>query len=258
MRQSGYLIVEGNIGAGKSTFAKALTRAFHDLGLAAEYLPEPDEQTNPFLQRYYSNSKRWAFTMQCHLLGKRFEATQYAQHGAQAGRGWFIMDRSYFGDLCFANVQRRDGYFDDDEFKSYVTLHHAMQTFIHFPTAAIFLEVDPSRCLERINKRMSEKEGRKCESSISMKYLSELNDELVKLSRFMNGKAEIFRSFGWNAPKTSEGIDQIAARLVGSITEHKLSDRFDTYSPWGADGDKLFEVDGISDFKGLAQRECSI
>ncbi|MBR4984882.1 MAG: hypothetical protein IKY83_04000 [Proteobacteria bacterium] len=30
----------------------------------------------------------------------------------QAGNGWYILDRSYFGDLYFANVQMKDGYTD--------------------------------------------------------------------------------------------------------------------------------------------------
>lgn len=45
---SGVIIVEGNIGAGKSTFAQHLAKA-----LDGEYLPEPADGTNPYLADYY-------------------------------------------------------------------------------------------------------------------------------------------------------------------------------------------------------------
>ena len=44
----GVIIVEGNIGAGKSTFAQILARA-----LDGEYLPEPADGTNPYLEDCY-------------------------------------------------------------------------------------------------------------------------------------------------------------------------------------------------------------
>lgn len=59
MRQNGYVIIEGNIGAGKSTFAHALVTVFKANGLKAQLLSEPDETNNPFLPLYYSDPKRW-------------------------------------------------------------------------------------------------------------------------------------------------------------------------------------------------------
>ena len=73
----GLVIVEGNIGAGKSTFAKHLADA-----LNGEYLPEPDEKTNPYLADYYRDPARWAFDVQMFLLTKRYRAQRYAQSKA--------------------------------------------------------------------------------------------------------------------------------------------------------------------------------
>ena len=84
MNASGYVIIEGNIGVGKSTFSAILAEEFKRAGLRAEYLPEPDETTNPFLEAYYKDPAAHAYEMQCHLLHKRFEATQYAVAGARA------------------------------------------------------------------------------------------------------------------------------------------------------------------------------
>lgn len=236
--KSGYIIVEGNIGAGKSTFAQALAKAFQALGHNAEYLAEPADGTNPFLPLYYEDPKRWAFTMQAHLLSKRYEMTQYAQHGALMGKGWFIMDRSYFGDLYFANVQMKDGYFTPDEYASYVSLHKAMQANIHFPTAAIFLDCKPEVCKQRIEKRMSESEGRKCESAIDLGYLKSLDEEIASLSRFMSTQTRT-HELAWDREREPDEIAKVAieaAEIIITIDET-------IYSPWGDRAKGLFRCE---------------
>ena len=229
MMKSGYIIIEGNIGAGKSTFARALTDAFIALGHNAEYLAEPADGTNPFLPLYYENPKRWAFTMQAHLLSKRYEMTQYAQHGALMGNGWYILDRSYFGDLYFANVQMKDGYFTPDEYASYVSLHKAMQANIHFPTTAIFLNCPPDICKRRISKRMSEREGRACESAIDIEYLRSLDDEIDKLADFMKRQTRTIE-LNWHVERSDADILDTAQHVARNIAHNELNG----YSPWCA------------------------
>lgn len=241
MRESGYIIIEGNIGAGKSTFAQALVKAIRDLGCQAKYLAEPDESNNPFLSLYYADPKRWAYTMQTHLLSKRYEMTQLAQHGALSGNGWFIMDRSYFGDLYFAKVQMKDGYFLPAEFDSYVSLHKAMQANIHFPTAAIFLDCLPDVCKQRIDKRMTEKAGRACESSIGIDYLQSLQVEIEKLEAFMVTQTRVIRK-DWNTHQTDGDIEIAAHETAHQLiqSDNKTSD---FYSPWGACASELLSCE---------------
>lgn len=237
MRQNGYIIIEGNIGAGKSTFAQILADSIRALGAEAQCLAEPDETNNPFLSLYYADPKRWAFTMQAHLLSRRYEMTQYAQHGALSGKGWFVMDRSYFGDLYFANVQMKDGYFTPAEYDSYVSLHKAMQANIHFPTVAIFLQCAPATCLSRISKRMSEKAGRACESSIEPGYLQSLQDEIDRMKSFMQTQTttiEIPWDTDLNADDIKKVSDDLAKRLAGDDTVQTSP-----YSPWGACASEL-------------------
>lgn len=245
MRKSGYIIIEGNIGAGKSTFAKILVEEMQKFGVNANYLPEPDETNNPFLPLYYGDPKKYAYTMQMHLLSKRYAATQYAQWGALSGQGWFIMDRSYFGDLCFANVQMKEGMFTDDEFASYISAHKSMQTNIHFPTAAIFLDVLPTVCKCRIDKRMSEKEGRKCESDISLEYLSDLGYEITRLRYFMEERCPVEQLL-YDDDLSLDEIREIAHNLADRIL-NSCDKRTDFYSPWGACSNALFDVERNND-----------
>ena len=244
MRTNGYVIIEGNIGAGKSTFAQALSKAIALYGCAAHYMPEPDETNNPFLPLYYADPKRWAFTMQAHLLSQRYEMTQFAQHGALAGKGWFIMDRSYFGDLYFANVQMKDGFFTPDEYRSYVSLHKAMQANIHFPTAAIFLACEPKTCLTRINKRMTEKAGRACESSIQIGYLQSLQAEIVKMRNFLSTQTEV-HILPWDEKQSDTEIFKKACEIAETLIKDFKQLNF--YSPWGACANALFRKETTND-----------
>ncbi len=113
--ENGVIILEGNIGAGKTTLAHKISAAIKLLGLKSQTHEEPASGTNPFLDDYYKDPKATAFKMQMFMLAKRFRTTMNAQCNAADGGGWHVLDRSYYGDICFANVQRKLGFFDENE-----------------------------------------------------------------------------------------------------------------------------------------------
>ena len=149
---AGVIIIEGNIGAGKSTFAQHLANA-----LDGEYLPEPADGSNPYLEDYYKDPSRWAFEMQMFLLTKRYRAQKYAQSKIRHNGGFVVLDRSYYGDVCFANVQRKMLYFSERDYSTYLSHHSDMKTNLEPPAMAIFLNVSPEICQARIEKRLTEK-----------------------------------------------------------------------------------------------------
>ncbi len=226
--KGGLVVIEGNIGAGKSTFAKILAESLNGI-----YIPEPDENTNPYLSDYYAHPARWSFEMQMYLLTRRYRAQRSAQCAIRAGsQKFFVMDRSYFGDVCFANVQRLLGYFDERSYNTYMMHHSDMKVMLEPPAMAIFLDVDPIPCKGRISKRMSEKAGRNCESSIDLDYLLALNCEIHKLAKSLEGKT-IVKHISWNEPKTP---DQIKAVCDDIATELQNAER-SVYDFWtGIDG----------------------
>lgn len=215
MKRSGYVIIEGNIGVGKSTFSQALANAIAMRGCRSEYLPEPDDTTNPFLDQYYKDPSAFAYKMQMHLLHARFASTRYAQAAALAHLGWYILDRSYYGDICFANVQAKSGYFTPAECESYLQAHRNMREFIEPPTAAIFLSAPPAVCKSRIERR-----ARPCETEkpIPLEYLVALDEEIEKLERVLDARCRVLH-LPWHLDQTP---DQIAAR-TGSVADALLS-----------------------------------
>lgn len=211
-RDSGYVIIEGNIGVGKSTFSQLLVDALRRAGVRAEYLPEPDEKTNPFLAQYYADPARYAYAMQMHLLHQRFKSTRYAQAAALAGKGWYVLDRSYYGDICFANVQVKDGYFTEAEQASYLDAHRNMREFIEPPTCAIFLHASPETCKRRIEVR-----ARECEEGVPLDYLRALQGEIDALEKTLRARGPVI-GLDWSDDadlwELRERADKLANRLL--------------------------------------------
>ena len=213
MKEFGVVILEGLIGVGKSTFCGKLAEK-----LGGEALFEPDETNNPFLPLYYKDPARWAYTMQTHLLSCRYRAHLYAQAKVMHQRnGWCVMDRSYFGDACFARVQDKLGYFSEAEFKSYFHMHKDMQMNILYPTAAVFLEASPETCNRRIAKRITEKTGSACESAIDLDYLRMLNDEIQRMKQDLRNQGVPVIEIDWNEDKTPDEIEAKAADVADGL-----------------------------------------
>lgn len=226
--KSGVIIIEGNIGAGKSTLAQILANK-----LNGEYIPEPNEADNPYLSDYYVDPARWAFNIQMFLLTKRYRAHKYAQTRAQHSGGFVVMDRSYYGDVCFANVQRQLGYFSQRDYSTYLC-HHTDMKFegLKPPAVALFLDVSPDKCLERINARFRRNSGRECESGISLGYLNALDDEISALSASM-APCTYVKHIPWGIDRSENEIKKQCDALVLEIRAKKQT----AYDFWtGANG----------------------
>lgn len=223
MNTSGYVILEGNIGVGKSTFCRHLADAIRAEGgkeQRAEYVPEPDEKTNPFLDDYYRDPAGHAFEMQCHMLHRRFAATQYAVAGARNGKGWYILDRSYYGDVCFARVQLAMGYFTEGQFKSYLDAHKSLRSFLEPPSAAIFLRAKPETCNRRIARR-----ARDCEAGIDPGYLEAIQEQIDRLETSLRHRTRVI-ALEWDDDRSDDDL-RAEARAVALRLLHMHTDEFD-------------------------------
>ena len=162
-RKRGAVIsIEGLIGCGKSTLVT-------NLCIKRNYVPffEPVE-TNPYLEDYYKDPKRFAFTMQVHLLWERYKMFQNAYYRSLQGEVC-VLDRSPQGDYAFALVQDMDGYFTKNEFTTYQNMNKILHSQMASSDLMIWLDISPKEAVERIKKR-----SRECECSISLEYLEHL------------------------------------------------------------------------------------
>ena len=162
-RKRGAVIsIEGLIGCGKSTLVT-------NLCIKRNYVPffEPVE-TNPYLEDYYKDPKRFAFTMQVHLLWERYKMFQNAYYRSLQGEVC-VLDRSPQGDYAFALVQDMDGYFTKNEFTTYQNMNKILHSQMASSDLMIWLDISPKEAVERIKKR-----SRECECSIPLEYLEHL------------------------------------------------------------------------------------
>ena len=157
-----FIALAGNIGCGKTTAAKLISRTF-DLELFDE--PVID---NRFLADYYKDMKRWSFTLQLEFLIKR---TQHHELIARVPKSC-IQDRTLYEDPeIFAKYLHGLGYMDDRELELYFDYFERLNRDLHRPDKVITFTVNNvDVLLNRISSR-----GREEEKEMQANFLQGLN-----------------------------------------------------------------------------------
>lgn len=200
------ILIEGQIGAGKTTIGEIVEARF-GIRLYRE-LGNPD--TLALLDRFYADKRRWAFTLQIHFLNERFRMIK-----AIFRDGGGILDRSIFGDRIFAEMLRDDGDMSGEEFNTYSTLLDNMLEHVQRPHLLIYLDATVDTAMERIRRR-----NRGLESGIPRAYLEELNRRYLDWYDSYALSPKIFvntEAFHVDAPEQLEPvIERIGDALGGS------------------------------------------
>lgn len=157
------IAIAGTVGVGKSTLANKLGEML-DFKVMHENV-----QSNPYLDKYYSNFNKWAFHLQIFFLAERFkDQKKMFSYG-----GGFIMDRSIYEDIeIFAKMNYEKGTMSEDDWDTYKSLFEAMVLSPYFekPDLIIYLEGDIDHVVNRINER-----GRDMEVQTDVEYWRELD-----------------------------------------------------------------------------------
>ena len=220
------VIVEGIIGAGKSSVCRELARA---LGPDTLMMLEPDEKegANPYLVDFYKNQERWAFVMQVHLLQARYAMQLHAQWHVLSGRGHAVLDRSYFGDTCFARLQLANGALTKREFQTYSSIYHAMTASVLLPSIMVRLLVSPKIAHARIQRRMQDETGRVCESTIPLKYLQDLDGEISRMAAILRTQGVTVIDIPWDVDRDTPESREVAVQsMAARIAEQEPLDDF--------------------------------
>jgi deoxyadenosine/deoxycytidine kinase len=157
--------VSGNIGAGKSTLAKALCERGR-----LHLVPEPVED-NPYLGDFYADPARWAYHAQTFIMSVRHAQQKQAQELSHLGTSC-LLDRCLHEDHIFALVARDKGFLSPREWGTYVTLHRALLSSAPPPDVVVYLRSTPEASLARVALR-----GRGEEASVTLDYLAALHTE---------------------------------------------------------------------------------
>lgn len=157
-----HVAIAGNIGAGKTTLTKLL---------AKHYRWEPqleDVVDNPYLDDFYNQMERWSFNLQVYFLNSRFRQISLIR---ESGKD-IIQDRTIYEDAhIFAPNLHAMGLMTNRDFENYRSLFELMESFVQGPDLLIYLRSSIPNLVKQIHSR-----GRDYENSISIDYLSRLNE----------------------------------------------------------------------------------
>lgn len=161
-KQIMHIAIAGNIGAGKTSLTELL---------AKHYNWEPhyeDVIDNPYLDDFYNHMERWSFNLQVYFLKSRFEQLLSFRENNKT----VIQDRTIYEDAhIFAPNLNAMGLMNQRDFNNYKGIFELMESLIQGPDLLIYLRGSIPNLVNKIHKR-----GREYESSISIDYLSRLNE----------------------------------------------------------------------------------
>ena len=136
-----YVVVEGPIGAGKTSLVERLAKHYG----ANTLLEKPEE--NPFLTRFYKNPARYALPTQLFFLFQRIdEMRDLAQ--MDLFHASTVADYLFDKDTLFARLN-----LNDDEFTLYQNIYQNLVPQTTVPDLVIYLQASPETLFERVNKR---------------------------------------------------------------------------------------------------------
>lgn len=160
-KNSKYIAVAGNIGAGKSSLTGLLAKHFN---WEAFYESVED---NPYLADFYEDMLRWSFNLQIYFLSSRFRH----QKEMLDQKISLIQDRTIYEDVeIFAKNLHEMNLMSDRDFANYEALFFEMSNYLKPPDLLIYLRAQVPTLVKQIQQR-----GRDYENTIRIDYLERLN-----------------------------------------------------------------------------------
>ena len=151
----GYISIEGNIGAGKTSLATRMAER-HGARLVLEEFAE-----NPFLEHFYKQPDRYAFPVELSFLAERF--SQLKEELTNRNLFQSVVMSDYFINKSFIFARANLG---PDEFDLFMQLFKIVEANLPKPELLVYLYLPEEQLLANIKKR-----GRSYEQDIQAKYL---------------------------------------------------------------------------------------
>ena len=156
------IAIAGNIGAGKTSLTKQLSKS---LKYKSYY---EDVIANPYLDDFYNHMERWSFNLQIYFLNSRFKQLVSIDKGKEN----VIQDRTIYEDaFIFAPNLNSMGLMTQRDYDNYLSLFDTMLNLVKPPDLLVYLQSSIPNLVNKIHKR-----GRDYEKTISIEYLSRLNE----------------------------------------------------------------------------------
>lgn len=199
-----HIAIAGNIGAGKTSLAELLAKHY---SWEAHF---EDVIDNPYLDDFYNHMERWSFNLQIYFLKSRFQQLLKIKESKKP----IIQDRTIYEDAhIFAPNLKAMGLMNQRDFKNYQELFELLESLIKGPDLLVYLRSSIPNLVNKIHKR-----GRDYENSISIDYLSRLNERYEAwISTYNKGEILIIDVDGLDFVEKKEDFVKIVSRVDDSI-----------------------------------------
>ena len=170
-----HIAIAGNIGAGKTSLTELLAKHYK---FEAQF---EDVIDNPYLDDFYTHMERWSFNLQVYFLKSRFEQLMNIRKADKN----VIQDRTIYEDaFIFAPNLHAMGLMTKRDYDNYYALFELMEGQVQGPDLLVYLRSSIPNLVNKIHKR-----GRDYETTISIEYLSRLNERYEAwISQYDKGK----------------------------------------------------------------------
>lgn len=201
-----HIAIAGNIGSGKTTLTALLAKHYK---WQAHF---EDVEDNPYLDDFYNQMERWSFNLQIYFLNSRFrQILEFREKEKDV-----VQDRTIYEDAyIFAPNLHAMGLMTNRDYENYRSLFDLMESVTEAPDLLIYLRSSIPNLVKQIHAR-----GRDYETSISIDYLSRLNERYEAwIHGYDKGKLLIIDvdevDFVNNPEDLGEVINKIDAELHG-------------------------------------------
>ncbi len=199
-----HVAIAGNIGAGKTTLTKLLAKHYN----WRPHFESVDE--NPYLDDFYGEMERWSFNLQVYFLNSRFRQILELR---ETGKN-IIQDRTIYEDAhIFAPNLHAMGLMTNRDYTNYSSLFELMERLVTPPDLLIYLRASISTLVDQIHRR-----GREYENSISIDYLSRLNERYEAwVATYKKGKLLVIDIDQLNFVDKQEDLGHVIDRIDSQI-----------------------------------------
>ncbi|MCR9053042.1 deoxynucleoside kinase [Phaeodactylibacter xiamenensis] len=165
--QHQFLIIEGNIGAGKTTLSQMLAEDFGFKLLLEEFAD------NPFLPHFYQNPDRYAFPVELFFMTERHKQLQQELAQRDLFQEGIVADYIFYKTLLFARNN-----LNTEEYRLFQRLFNILNAAFPKPDLLVYLHRSADRLMDNIRKR-----GRAFEQEIEPSYLQEIQQSYFEFFR---------------------------------------------------------------------------
>jgi deoxyadenosine/deoxycytidine kinase len=155
-----YLVIEGNIGAGKTTLAKMIAEEMN-AKLVLEQFAD-----NPFLPKFYNDQERYSFPLELSFLADRYYQIKKHIFNPELFHSLLIADYFFAKSSIFAQNTLKD-----DEYRLFRQIFDIVFESMPKPDLYVYLHADTGQLLKNIKVR-----GREYEKNISADYLEKIKN----------------------------------------------------------------------------------